>query len=213
VRLYDYAASPNCYKVRLALAQLGIDYERVPIDIFGGDTLGGDYAAKNPSRRTPVLEPEPGRYLPESAAILLYLTEGTELMPEDRLDRADVHRWLFFEQTQVYPTMGALRFLVGTGRMQPEDTPKGPSVQALKILDAHLAEADFLVGGRYTLADLANFGYVHCAHEGGLHMDRFPAVRGWLERVRAQPGHINDLEDFPENAKVGASRSIYDAGA
>jgi len=210
VRLYDYVASPNCYKVRLALAQLGIDYERVPTDIFGGDTLDGDYADKNPSRRTPVLEPAPGRYIPESGAILLYLADGTELLPDDPIERADVYRWLFFEQTQVFPTMGALRFLVGTGRMKPEDTPKGPSVQALKVLDAHLAENDFLVGGCYTLADLANFGYVHCAHEGGLEMDRFPAVRAWLERVQAQPGFVNDLEDFPANAKVGASRSIYD---
>jgi len=210
LRLYDYAASPNCFKVRLALAQLGIDYERVPTDIFGGDTLEDDYGEKNPTRRTPVLEPEPGTYIPESAAILLYLADGTDLLPEDPIERAQVHRWLFFEQTQVYPTMGALRFLVGTGRMKPEDTPKGPSVQALKVLDAHLAESDFLVGDRYTLADLANYGYVHCAHEGGLEMERFPAVRAWLERVEAQPGFVNDLEGFPENAKVGASRSIYD---
>ena len=210
LRLYDYAASPNCYKARLALAQLGIDYERVPVDIFGGDTLDESYAAKNPSRRTPVLEPEPGRFLPESAAILLYLADGTDLLPDDKLERAEVHRWLFFEQTQVYPTMGTCRFLVGTGRMKLEDTPKGPSVQALKVLDAHLGENDFLVGGRYTLADLANFGYVHCAHEGGLEMDRFPNVQAWLDRVRATPGFMNDLKDFPENAKVGASRSIYD---
>jgi glutathione S-transferase len=106
--------------------------------------------------------------------------------------------------------MGAIRFLVGTGRMKPEDTPKGPSVQALKILEAHLAENDFLTGDRYTLADLANYGYVHCAHVGGLEMERFPAVQAWLERVESQPEFVNDLEDFPANAKVGASRSIYD---
>ena len=210
LRLYDYGASPNCFKVRLALAQLGIEYERVPTDIFGGDTLADDYADRNPSRRTPVLEPEPGRFIPESGAILLYLAEGTELLPDDPIERAQVHRWLFFEQTQVFPTMGALRFLVGTGRMKPEDTPKGPSVQALKVLDAHLAENDFLVGDRYTLADLALFGYVHVAHEGGLEMDRFPAVRRWLERITEQPGFINDLEPLPESARAGESRSIYD---
>ena len=210
MRLYDYGPSPNCYKVRLALAQLGIDYERTPVDIFDGDTLADEYAEKNPSRRTPVLEPEEDRYIPESGAILLFLAEGTDLLPDDPIERAEVYRWLFFEQTQVYPTMGALRFMVGTGRMKPEEMPKGPSVQALKVLEAHFGGDEFLVGGRYTLADLANFGYVHCAHEGGLDMDRFPAVQSWLERVRAQPGHVNDLEGFPENAKVGASRSIYD---
>jgi glutathione S-transferase len=210
MRLYDYAASPNCYKARLALVQLGIDYERVPVDIFGGDTLEDDYAKVNPGRRTPVLEPEPGRYIPESAAILLYLAEGTDLLPDDPFERAQVHRWLFFEQSAVYPTVGGLRFLVGTGRMKPEDTPKGPSVQALKLLEVHLGENDFLVGGRYTLADLALYGYVHCGHEGGLDMDRFPAVQAWLQRVTEQPGYMNDLEPLPENARVGTARSIYD---
>jgi glutathione S-transferase len=210
MRLYDYPASPNCYKVRLLLAQLGIEYERVPVDIFGGDTLEKGYADINPSRRTPVLEPEPGKYIPESAAILLYLSEGSELLPEDRFERAQVHRWLFFEQTQVYPTMGALRFLVGTGRMSAEDTPKRASVDALKLLETHLAERDYLVGDRYTLADLALFGYVHVADEGGLEMDRFPAVQRWLERITQQPGFMKDLEPIPVSARAGESRSIYD---
>jgi glutathione S-transferase len=210
MRLYDYAASPNCYKVRLLLAQLRIEYERVPVDIFGGDTLAEEFARINPGRRTPVLEPEPGKHIPESAAILLYLAEGSELLPEDRFERAQVHRWLFFEQTQVYPTMGALRFLVGTGRMNAEDTPKRPSVDALKLLEAHLAEHDFLVGDRYTLADLALFGYVHVADEGGLEMSRFPAVQRWLERVMKQPRFMNDLEPIPESARGEARRSIYD---
>jgi glutathione S-transferase len=211
MRLYDYAASPNCYKVRLLLAQLEIEHERVPVDIFGGDTLAEEYARINPGRRTPVLEPEPGRYIPESAAILLYLAEGSDLLPEDRFERAQVLRWLFFEQTQVYPTIGALRFLVGTGRMNPEETPKRPSVDALKLLEAHLAEHDFLVGDRYTLADLALFGYIHVAEEGGLEMDRFPAVQRWLERVTRQPRFMNDLEPLPQSARAGQSRSIYDA--
>lgn len=157
-----------------------------------------------------MLEPEPGRYIPESGAILLYLAEGTDLLPDDRFARAQVHRWLFFEQSAVYPTVGGIRFLVGTGRMKPEETPKGPSVQALKLLEAHLVECEFLVGGRYTLADLALYGYVHCGHEGGLDMDRFPTVQEWLERVSAQPGYMNDLEPLPENARVGTARSIYD---
>ena len=210
MRLYDYGPSPNCYKVRLLLAQLGIEYEKVPVDIFGGDTLTDEYERINPSRRVPVLEPKPGRYLPESAAILLHLAEGTPLLPDDPLDRAEVYRWLFFEQSQVYPTIGGLRFLVGTGRIDAASAPKGPSVSALKVLEAHLDEHDFLVGDGYTLADLALYGYVHCAPEGGLEMDRFPAVKRWLERVRRQPGHMNDLEGFPDNAGVGASRSIYD---
>ena len=209
MRLYDYAASPNCYKARLALAQLGIDYERVPTDIFGGDTLTDEYAEVNPARRTPVLETDDGEYLPESGAILLYLAEGTDLLPDDPLERAQVHRWLFFEQSQVVPTIGGLRFLAGTGRMDLDSIAKGPSVQALKVLESQLSEHKFLVGETYTLADLALFGYVHTAGDWGIEMDRFPAVQRWLERVREQPGFMNDLEDFPANAQVGVAKSIH----
>lgn len=96
MRLYDYPASPNCYKVRLALAELDIEYVRVHVDIFGGDTLTEEYAAMNPARDTPVLELGDGERLVESNAILLYLTDGTELLPDDRLQRAQVHRWMFY---------------------------------------------------------------------------------------------------------------------
>jgi glutathione S-transferase len=211
MRLYDYGPSPNCYKVRLALAQLGLDYERVPVDIFGGETLADEYGQINPSRRVPVRETAPGEYLPESGAILLHLAEGTALLPDDPFERAQDYRWLFFEQSAVVPSIGGLRFLVGTGRLASESAPKGPSVQALRVLESHLAPREFLVGDAYGLADLALFGYVHTAHEGGLEMERFPAVRRWLDRVRGQRRHMNDLEGFPDNARPGASRSIYDA--
>jgi glutathione S-transferase len=210
MRLYDYGASPNCYKVRLLLSQLGISYQRVPTDIFGGDTLTDEYGEINPSRRTPVLETDDGKHLPESGAILLHLADGTPLMPDDPELRAQVYRWLFFEQSAVVPTIGGLRFLAGTGRMDLDSIAKGPSVQALKALESRLSEHDFLVGDSYTLADLALFGYVHTAGDWGIEMERFPAVQRWLDRVREQPGHMNDLEDFPENARVGASESIYD---
>lgn len=210
MRLYDYLPSPNCYKPRLLLAQLGTEYERVPVDIFGGDTLTDEYARINPARRVPVLETDSGEFLPESGAILLHLAEGTPFLPEDPGRRAQIYRWLFFEQSSVMPTIGGLRFLVGTGRVDAESAPKGPSVQALKVLERHLSENDFLVAGTYGLSDLALFGYVHVADEGGIEMDRFPAVLSWLDRVREQPGHMNDLEDFPENARPGASQSIYD---
>ena len=105
LRLYDYASSGNCYKVRLLLSHLGLPYERVPVDIFAGDTMSEEHAARNLALTTPVLELEPGRYLPESAAILLHLAEGTDLLPDNRDERALVYRWLFFEQSAVLPTI------------------------------------------------------------------------------------------------------------
>src|SRR5438105_1050890 len=103
IRLYDYTASGNCYKVRLLLAQLGRAYERVPVDIFGGDTLTDEYAALNPFRSTPVLELEDGRVLIESNAILWYLASGTPFLPSDPFSQAEVCRWLLYEQTDVMP--------------------------------------------------------------------------------------------------------------
>jgi glutathione S-transferase len=214
LRLHDYAASANCFKVRLLLAQLGRDYERVPVDIFAGDTLGDDYAARNPARETPVLELD-GRFLPESGAILAYLAEGTELLPAEPWERAHVLRWLLFEQTQVMGTIGGLRFRVLTGRLDP-DTPaaerrREASRSALEILDRHLAERTFLAADRYTIADIAVFGYAHVAGEAGIDLAEYPAVQRWIDAVTSTPGFMNDLALYPANARPGASRSIYDA--
>ena len=120
-RLYDYPASANCYKVRLALAQLEADYERVSTDIFGGDTLTDAYGEINPARETPVLEVEGEGHLPESGAILAYVAEGSALLPEDGWPRAQVLRWLLFEQTQIMWTIGGLRFRLLTGRLDADD--------------------------------------------------------------------------------------------
>jgi glutathione S-transferase len=214
VRLYDYAASPNCHKVRLLLAQLGREYERVPVDIFGGDTLEPGYAEKNPGLTTPVLEVEPGVYLPESGAILLHLAEGTEFLPDDPLQRAHVYRWMMYEQARLFAIVGALRFFVLTGRLDPE-SPQAQqqlrfSVAAIAQAEMHLASNDFFVANRYTVADIALYGYLQVAHEAGVDMDRFPNVGAWLARVREQPNHVADLEPYPENAQAGNSRSIYD---
>ena len=210
MRLYDYAASANCYKVRLLLAHLGREYERVPIDIFAGDTLTDEFAAINPMRTTPVLEDPPGTFLQESNAILLRLARGTGLLPED----PQVYRWLFYEQADVVPTMGGLRFRLITGRLAPGDSDalrrRDASYEVLNLLDSHLAHRDFFVGEAYSVADIGIYGYVHVAGEAGLDLDPHASLRGWLSRVQAQPGYVNDLEPYPPNARAGASRSIYD---
>jgi glutathione S-transferase len=214
VRLYDYAASCNCYKARLLLAQLRVPYERVAIDIFDGDTLTDEYAAMNPARTTPVLETDDGRFLPESAAILVYLAEGTPFLPNDPFERAEVVRWLVYEQTDVIPTMGGLRFRLLVGRLTPDEPDavqrKEGSLEVLRLLDDHLATRDFFVGGRYTIADIAVYGYTHLAHDAGIEMEPYENVRAWFERVEQQPGYIEDVEPYGANAAPGAGRSLYD---
>ena len=210
MKLYDYAASANCYKVRLLLAQLGRDYERVPVDIFAGDTLTDEFAAINPARSTPVLEHPAGVFLPESNAILLHLAKDTPLLPDD----PQVCRWLFFEQADVVPAIGGLRFRLITGRLQADEPDALRRLAAahdvLALLDGQLAERDFIVGDGYSVADIGLYGYVHVAHEADLGLEHYPSVRAWLQRLESTPGYVNDLEPYPPNARVGASRSIYD---
>jgi glutathione S-transferase len=213
VKLYDYAASCNCYKVRLLLAQVGIGYERVPIDIFAGETLTDAYGRINPLRTVPVLETEQG-YLIESNAILTYLAHGTPYLPDDPWERAQVVRWLIYEQTDVVFMIGGLRFRLLVGRWTP-DHPEAVrrregALEVLQLLDDHLAGNEFLVGGRYTVADIAVYGYSHRAEEAQLDLEPYPNVRAWFTRVQAQPGYMEDVEPYGKNAAPGAGQSTYD---
>jgi glutathione S-transferase len=213
LRLYDYCASANCLKVRLLLAHLGRPYERVPVDIFDGDTLTDDFARLNPARCTPVLELESGLHLQESNAILVYLAERTELLPDAAFERAQVMRWLFFEQADLVPAIGGLRFRVITGRL----TADGPQAKrrraaaddVLGLLDDHLRERQFMVAESFSVADIGIYAYTHVAPEGGIELAPYPAVQAWIARVEGLPSHINDLEPYPPNAQAGAGQSIY----
>ena len=213
LRLYDYPASANCYKVRLLLAQLRRDYERIPIDIFDGDTLTDGYAALNPFRSTPVLQLEDGRLLIESNAILWYLAHGTPFLPSDPLEQAEVCRWLIYEQTDVMPMIGGLRFRLLTGRFAPDSEAAAErrrgAHEALAILDAHLTSCRFLVADRYSVADIAVYAYSHVAADADVDHSPYPAFRAWLDRVASQPRFVDDLEPYPPNASTLAGRSIY----
>jgi len=213
MRLYDYAASCNCYKVRLLLAQLGRPYERVPVDIFAGGTLTDEFAGINPARTTPVLETEDG-YLPESNAILVYLASGTRLLPDDPFELAQVTRWLLYEQTDVVMMIGGLRFRLLVGRWTPDHPEavrrRAGALEVLRLLDDHLADQEFFAAGRYTIADVAIYGYSHRAEEAGLDLEPYPSLRSWFARVESQPGYMEDVAPYPANAEPGAGRSIYD---
>ena len=208
MRLYDYAASANCYKARLLLAQLKLPYERVPVDIFAGESTTPAYRAKNPAGRTPVLELDSGATIAESNAIILYLGEGTPLIPDDLLDRARVWQWLFFEQNLFEPNVGTARFWRLTGRDAERrevfaarlDSARG----ALAALDDGLRDRDFLLRERYTVADVSLYAYAHVAGEAGIDMAAYSAIAEGLRRVERTPGFVNDLEPYPPTARAGA---------
>ena len=206
MRLYDYTASANCYKVRLLLALLGRAYERVPVDIFAGDTLTDAFAALNPVRETPVLELDSGEVVTQSNAILWLLAHGTPFLPGEPVAQGHVLQWLSFEQERVMGGIGGPRFRRLTGR--PESPGRlAIGAEALAVLDAHLRERDWLVGDAPTIADLSVFGYAHVAADAGLEPGEH--VHAWEDRVRALPGFVADLEPYGANARPGAGRSIY----
>ena len=214
LRLHDYAASGNCYKVRLLLAQLGVDYERVPVDIFGGDTLTDEFARLNPQRQTPVLEIHGAEPLTESGAILIHLAEGTDYLPDDPNERAQALRWLFFEQTEVIQGIAGLRFRLITQRIRPDGREalwrRSVGDAALTVLNDKLGKSNHLAGEGYSVADISLFAYVHVANEAGFELSYYPNVKEWTKRVEGTPAYMNDLEPYPPNSMAGQSRSIYD---
>ena len=151
MRLYDYAASANCFKVRMLLSQLDVGYERVPVDIFAGASQTAEYLARNPAGRTPMLETSDGAFIAESGAILLYLAEGTAFLPDEPLARAHVHAWMFFEQNLLEPNVGTARFWRLTGRdgERPEafDRHFEAGAAALEALERGSAATTSSVGG------------------------------------------------------------------
>ena len=195
--LYSMRRSGNCYKVRLALAHLKIPFKLVEIDILKGESRTPEFLAKNPSGHVPLLEVTPGRYLPESGAILWYLAGGTALAPEDRIDRAETLQWMFFEQHSVEPNLGAAHFwltMVKGGReLQThalEDWTEN-GYQALGVMEKHLERSRFFAANRYTIADIALYAYTHVAPESGFDLSLFPAIGRWLGRVASQPRYVS----------------------
>jgi len=193
VLLFDSAVSGNCYKVRLLLAHLGLEYERVPVDVVDRSTRREVLGDRNPALRVPTLVLDDGRPLAESNAILWYLGDGTDYVPDDRYERAQVLQWQFFVQYDHEPNVAVARFLC---MYRPDTDPellaerRRGGYRALDAMERHLEGRTFLVGDRYTLADISLYAYTHVADEGGFDLGDYAAIRAWLGRVAAQPGHV-----------------------
>ena len=196
--LHEYARSGNCYKIRLTAAQVGARLERREYDIMQGETRTPDFLARiNGNGRIPVLQVG-DRYLPESNAVCWFLATGTDLIPRDPFDQADVLRWMFWEQYNHEPNVATLRFWFGWigeenfSEFQRAALPlkRAAGLDALKLMDDHLATREFLVAGRFGIADIVLYPYTHTCEEGGYRLADYPAVAAWLDRVAAQPGHV-----------------------
>ena len=195
--LYQDPRSGNCYKVVLTAAHLGIPLKTVDFDVMLGLTRKPDFLAKNPNGRIPTLELDDGRFLPESNAIAWYLAEGSPLIPGDRFARAQMLQWMFFEQYSHEPYIAVARFwmtFVSKEKLRekehliPEWHDKGNA--ALGVMEGHLQKHDWFAGNAYSLADIALYGYTHCAEEGGFDLKKYPAIGKWLKRVEGTKGFV-----------------------
>ena len=195
MRLYNSAVSGNCYKVRLLLAHLGLEYETVEMSVVDRSNRAEVLGELNPGLRVPTLVLDDGRPLAESNAILWYFGDGTRFVPVDAYERAQVLQWQFFEQYSHEPHIAVARFWK-TYSGQPERFERqrerllAGGYAALDAMERHLDGRTFFVADDYSLADVSLYAYTHVAHEGDFDLDPYPAIRAWLARVAAQPGHV-----------------------
>jgi glutathione S-transferase len=194
VLLYNSQVSGNCYKVRLLFAQLGIAYEREELSVVDRSNRPAVLGGLNPALRVPTLVLDDARVLAESNAIIHYFAQGTEYLPEDRFEQAKVLQWLFFEQYDHEPYIANVRFWVRFSTSPPTgqeiEARRAGGYRALDALERALTERDFLVGDRYTIADIALYAYTHVANEGDFDLDGYPAIGAWLARVASQRGYV-----------------------
>jgi glutathione S-transferase len=194
LHLYDYHESGNGYKVRLLLAQLGLEYERTELDILRGETRTTEFLELNANGRIPLLVLADGRCLAESNAILFYLAQQTAFWPEDRFEQARVLQWMAYEQYSHEPFIATLRFWTFAGQLTEHraeiEERRARGEAALDVMEQHLRGHEFFVGGRYTIADIALYAYTHVAEEGGFDLAKRVVLREWLDRIASQPAHV-----------------------
>lgn len=196
--LFQFHPSGNCYKLRLAMRQLGLSFRTQEINILESESRTPEFLAINPNGRVPVLQVGQ-RYLPESNAALWYLAQNTYLLPQDAFSQAQVLQWMFFEQYSHEPNIATLRYWISiakTADQYPEQISRKRKAgyAALNVMEQHLGENAYFVGGRYSIADIALYAYTHVAHEGGFDLQAFPGIGRWLAAVANQPGFVSLAE-------------------
>jgi len=192
LKLYDYPLSGNCYKIRLLLTMLDLEYQRVPVDILKGETLSPEFLQLNPRGQIPLLE-DGKTAVWDSMAILVYLARryGDEKwLPTDALGETRVMQWLALSQNELLYGLARSRAIKRLNRPFNLEQCQKEGRAGLDVLESWLSENDWLAAGHATIADIACYPYVMLAPEGEISLEPYPAVRAWLGRISELPGWI-----------------------
>ena len=191
--LYDYLSSGNGYKCRLVLKALGMPYQLVQLDIVKGETRTPEFLAINPNGKIPVLMVQGRGPIAESHAIIAYLAEGSFLIPSDPYERALMWQWMCFEQYQLEPAVGTLRFWLKSLKQTPEELGERHTerykrgADALAVLERGLAHRQWIAADAASLADIALYAYTHVADGAGYRLSNYPAISAWIARFQSLP--------------------------
>lgn len=195
MKVFGDPVSGNCYKIQLTAALLNIEYQWVNVDILKKQTQTNEFLLKNPNGKIPIVELDDGKILCESNAIINYLATGTELLPQDKYENAQVLQWQFFEQYSHEPFIAVARFInkylgLPAERKQEYKNKQEGGHKALSIMESTLSKQDFLVGNTMTVADVSLYAYTHVAHEGGFDLSQYPAIQNWLQTIENLKSYI-----------------------
>ena len=194
MKIYGDHRSGNCYKLELLCALLDLNYEWQSVDIMRGETRTLDFLARNPNAKVPLLELSDGRCLAESNAILLFLAEGSRLVPTESFNRARMFQWLFFEQYSHEPYIAVARFIalylgLPQERQAEYQSKQAGGYKALDVMETQLQDSPYMVADGPSLADIALYAYTHVAADGGFELTGYPAITAWLRRIESLPGY------------------------
>jgi glutathione S-transferase len=195
MKIYGDIYSGNCYKLKLMCALLAIEHDWIPIDITRGETRSDSFLALNPNGQIPVCVTDDNEVLTESNAILFYLAQGSDYWPQSRLLQTRVLEWQFFEQYSHEPSIAVARYIkvyqqLPDNRMDEYNSKLKAGYRALELMEAHLANREFLVGERCSIADISLFAYTHVAHEGGFDLSAYQSIKSWISTIEHLPGFI-----------------------
>jgi len=200
-KVFGDMLSGNCYKIKLLMRFLGIEHQWIHVDILAGATHSEAFRRMNPNTRVPVVQLPGGSYLWESNAILNYLADGSTFLPPDKLERARVLQWQFFEQYSHEPYIATARYINKYLGFPPEREAEYHAKQpgghkALALMEEHLAGNHYFVGPGPTIADISLYAYTHVAEDGGFDLSAYPCIRSWFSRIEQIPGYVTmDLEN------------------